>query len=142
MSGNIVIDWADSILEIARSSCGSGTSSDKDKAFMEIIGICDAIFKSLGYACKYVFIKYKRFFDKLAGKDTTVIDWVLSIVDLATSGIKYEYPGKDEILRCIIGVCKTIEITLGYVYTNDSDVEYKRKQLIDFAEYIQEKEIK
>ena len=41
MSGNIVIDWADSILEIAKSSCGSGTSSDKDKAFMEIIGICD-----------------------------------------------------------------------------------------------------
>lgn len=67
---------------------------------------------------------------------------MLSVVDLATSGIKYEYPGKDEILRCIIGVCKTIEITLGYVYTNDSDVEYKRKQLIDFAEYTQEKEIK
>ena len=128
MSGNIVIDWADSILEIAKSSCGSGTSSDKDKAFMEIIGICDAIFKSLGYACEYVFIKYKRFFDKLAGKDTTVIDWVLSVVDLAVSGIKYEYSGKDENLRCIIGVCKTIEITLGYVYANDSDAESKRKQ--------------
>lgn len=130
MSGNIVIDWADSILEIAKSSCGSGTSSDKDKAFMEIIGICDAIFKSLGYACKYVFIKYKRFFDKLAGKDTTVIDWVLSVVDL------------DENLRYIIGVCKTIEITLGYVYANDSDAESKRKQIVDFAKYVQEEEIK
>ena len=142
MSGNIVIDWADSILEIAKSSCGSGTSSDKDKAFMEIIGICDAIFKSLGYSCEYVFIKYKRFFDKLAVKDTTVIDWVLSVVDLAVSGIKYEYSGKDENLRCIIGVCKTIEITLGYVYANDSDAESKRKQLVDFAKYVQEEEIK
>lgn len=101
-----------------------------------------AIFKSLGYACKYVFIKYKRFFDKLAGKDTTVIDWVLSVVDLAASGIKYEYSGKDENLRCIIGVCKTIEITLGYVYANDSDAESKRKQLVDFAKYVQEEEIK
>lgn len=141
MSGNIVIDWADSILEIAKSSCGSGTSSDKDKAFMEIIGICDAIFKSLGYACKYVFIKYKRFFDKLAGKDTTVIDWVLSVVDLAVSGIKYEYSGKDENLRCIIGVCKTIEITLGYVYANDSDAESKRKQIVDFVKCVDPEDI-
>lgn len=89
-----------------------------------------------------MFIKYKRFFDKLAGKDTTVIDWVLSVVDLAVSGIKHEYSGKDENLRYIIGVCKTIEITLGYVYANDSDAESKRKQIVDFAKYVQEEEIK
>lgn len=89
-----------------------------------------------------MFIKYKRFFDKLAGRDTTVVDWVLSVVDLATSGMKNEYSGKDEVLRYIIGVCKTIEITLGYVYVNDSDAESKRKQIVDFAKYVQEEEIK
>lgn len=63
---------------------------------------------------------------------------MLSVVDLAVSGIKYEYSGKDENLRYIIGVCKTIEITLGYVYANDN----KRKQIVDFAKYVQEEEIK
>ena len=131
MNGNIVVDWADSILEIAESACKSFDTDDKDKSFMEIIGICDAIFKALGYTCKYTSIKYVRFFEKLAGKDTTVIDWVLSVVDLALHGSKAGYFGKDKALRCIIGVCKTIRTTLGYVYPED-----KRKQVRDFAEHV------
>ena len=135
MSGNIVVDWADSILEIAESACKSSNNSDKDKCFMEIIGICDAIFKALGYTCKYTSIKYVRFFEKLAGKDTTVIDWVLSVVDLALHGREAGYSGKDKALRCIIGVCKTIRITLAYVYPknpdNKEDYENKMKQLIE-----------
>lgn len=119
MSGNLVVDWVKNVLETAEKGYNSDNSS-RDEAFMEILGMCDAVLKSLGYNSRYWLIKYIRFFDSMSGKDVTVLSWVLEVLDCATHGLRVGYTSiKDKYFKCIIGVCKTIFTTLEYVYPED-----------------------
>jgi len=120
MSGNLVVDWVNNVLSVAEKGYDSGNVTKKDEAFMEILGISDAVLKSIGYNGRYWIIKYKRFFDVMSGKDVTVLSWVLEVLDCTIKGLRAKYIiSKDKCFKCIIGICKTILTTLEYVYPED-----------------------
>lgn len=73
MSGNLVVDWVNNVLSVAEKCYDSVNVAKKDEAFMEILGMSDAVLKSIGYNGRYWIIKYKRFFDVMSGKDVTVL---------------------------------------------------------------------
>ena len=119
MSGNLVVDWINNVLSAVKNGYDSGDVA-RDEAFMEILGMCDAVLKSLGYNGKYWLIKYRRFFEVISGKDVTVLSWVLEVLDCTTNGLRSDSPyRKDEYFKCIIGICKTVFTTLKYVYPED-----------------------
>lgn len=49
MSGNLVVDWVNNVLSVAEKGYDSGNVTKRDEAFMEILGISDAVLKSIGY---------------------------------------------------------------------------------------------
>lgn len=119
MSGNLVVDWVNNVLSVAEKGYRHG-NLPRDEAFMEILGMCDAILKSLGYNGRYWFIKYIRFFEKMSGKDVTILSWVLEVLDCVINGLKADHLSiKDEYFKCIIGTCKTVFVTLEYIYPED-----------------------
>lgn len=119
MSGNLVVDWVNNVLNVAEKGYGYNNSS-RDEAFMEILGMCDAVLKSLGYNGSYWFIKYRRFFEAMSGKDVIVLSWALEVLECVITGLKADYTStKDKYFKCIIGICKTILTTLEYVYPED-----------------------
>jgi len=120
MSGNLVVDWVNNVLSVAEKGYDSDNVRKRDEAFMEILGMCDAVLKSLGYSGRYWLIKYRRFFEVMSGKDVTVLSWALEVLDCTINGLRTEYAyKKDEYFKCIIGICKTIFTTLEYVYPED-----------------------
>lgn len=119
MSGNLVVDWVNNVLCVAEKGYDSGNIAG-DEAFMEILGMCDAVLKSLGYNGRYWFIKYRRFFEIASGNDVTVLSWALEVLDCTINGLRTGYAyKKDKCFKCIIGICKTILTTLEYVYPED-----------------------
>lgn len=119
MSGNLVVDWVKNVLSVAEKGYGYNNSS-RDEAFMEILGMCDAVLKSLGYNGRYWLVKYRRFFDVMSGKDVTVLSWALEVLDCTINGIRTDSScKKDKYFKCIIGICKTISTTLEYAYPED-----------------------
>ncbi len=119
MSGNLVVDWVNNVLGVAEKGYDS-CNITRDEAFMEILGMCDAVLKSLGYSERYWLIKYRRFFEVISGKDVTVLSWALEVLDCTINGLRTGYTyKKDKYFKCIIGICKTIFATLEYVYPED-----------------------
>lgn len=120
MSGNLVVDWVNNVLSVAEKGYDCGNNIARDEEFMEILGMCDAVLKSLGYNGRYWLIKYRRFFDVMSGKDATVLSWALEVLDCTINGLRTGYAyKKDKYFKCIIGICKTIFATLEYVYPED-----------------------
>lgn len=120
MSGNLVVDWVNNVLSVAEKGYDCGGNIARDEAFMEILGMCDAVLKSLGYNGRYGLIKYRRFFEVMSGEDVTVLSWALEVLDCTIKGLRTGYAyKKDKYFKCIIGICKTILTTLEYVYPED-----------------------
>lgn len=120
MSGNLVVDWVNNVLSVAEKGYDCSGNIARDEAFMEILGMCDAVLKSLGYNCRYGLIKYRRFFEVMSGEDVTVLSWALEVLDCTIKGLRTGYAyKKDKYFKCIIGICKTIFTTLEYVYPED-----------------------
>lgn len=119
MSGNLVVDWVKNVLSVAEKGYDSSGTA-RNEAFMEILGMCDAVLKSLGYNGRYWLIKYRRFFEVISGKDVTVLSWVLEVLDCTVNGLRSDSSyRKGEYFKCIIGICKTIFTTLEYIYPED-----------------------